>query len=539
MQPKFPLLFAALIAAPLFAAQGEPVTIKTLPAQMRYDLTEFTVAPGAEVRIIFDNADDLPHNVVFFQDGTDVAAVAAKNLEKPEEALKRDWLPDDPRILAHSKMVGPKSREEFVFKAPEKTGAYPYACTFPGHTAAMQGRMTVAKPGPGLTGLSFALYLGDWQKLPDFDSLTAHRKGPIADNLLQLKFDDYKNQFGAVFTGKLAAPKDGEYTFYLASDDGGRLLIDGKKVIEHDNVHAAEVREAKVKLTAGEHDFRFDYFQGGGEAQIFAAWKGADFSVTPLSKWMPEDFKGGPKRKKKDNLPSIPLVVEKEPVLYRNFVANGGGRSIAVGYPGGFNLTWSASQLNLTLIWRGAFLDAGRHWTDRGGGPQPPMGYDVLQPVREVGPPFAVLASAEDPWPLSKKDGESELRSEGCKWKGYTLDAKRFPTFLYEWNGVKISDRFDVEGDAGANGRLVRTLQLSGSIPANAYLRVASGQIQPQGGGFSVDARPFQIDGNSNENKFTVAAEGAVAAKGNLLVPAKATMKITYSWPALPSKAAR
>ena len=45
----------------------------------------------------------------------------------------------------------------------------------------------------------------------------------MADNLVQLKLDDYKNQFGLVFTGKIEAPKDAEYTFELASDDGGRI----------------------------------------------------------------------------------------------------------------------------------------------------------------------------------------------------------------------------------------------------------------------------------------------------------------------------
>ena len=58
------------------AAETQVISIKTLPAQMRYDITDFSVLPGSEVRIIFENADDMPHNLVLFQSGTVVVAVA-------------------------------------------------------------------------------------------------------------------------------------------------------------------------------------------------------------------------------------------------------------------------------------------------------------------------------------------------------------------------------------------------------------------------------------------------------------------------------
>src|SRR3954452_12533508 len=97
-------------------AAPEVFTIKTLRAQMRYDVTDITVAPGAEVKLRFENPDDMPHNLVFFQPGTDVVAVCNAQLEKPEEALKRDWLPEDPRLWLHSKNLNPKESEELVFK---------------------------------------------------------------------------------------------------------------------------------------------------------------------------------------------------------------------------------------------------------------------------------------------------------------------------------------------------------------------------------------------------------------------------------------
>lgn len=525
---KLLVALCLLAAAAAHAAEPHIVRIQTLRAQMRYDVAEFTVAPGVPVKVILENVDDMPHNLVLFQAGTDVVAASNKNMEKPEEALKRDWLPVDPRMIAHSKMVQPKATDEFTFTAPTRPGTYPYVCTFPGHALSMQGKMHVAAPGPGLRNLRFALYLGDWLKLPDFSRLKPHREGEVPDNLIQLKFDDYKNQYGVVFTGELVAPKAANYTFYLSSDDGGRISIDGNMVVEHDGVHpAGNVRDGRVTLQAGAHTFRAEYFQGGGDAEIFVAWKGVGFSATPLSKWVPKNFAEGRARKKEEP-PPIPLAVGKEPVIYRNFIAGAGTRGIGVGYPGGFNIAWSAGHLNLALVWRGAFIDAGRHWTNRGGGAQAPLGFDVYQPIGELSPPLAVLDSLSEEWPK----GDPKLQQEGFGWKGYTLDAQRSPTFLYEWKGVQVSERFDVEGDATKGGKLLRTLKLQGSLPANTYLRIAAGaKIQPADGGFLVHDGPISLEGRGFENTFWIAADGATVAGRNLLIPARPEVKITYGWP--------
>lgn len=189
--------------------------------------------------------------------------------------------------MARSKLVQPKAKDAFTFKVPEKLGVYPFVCTFPSHAALMNGRMHVSLVTPGLTGLKFALYQGKWEKLPDFKALTPHREGEIQDGLIEIKLDDYMNHFGIVYTGKLKAPKDGDYTFSVAGDDGVRLLIDGKMVVENDGIHAiTEIKSATTKLTAGMHDVRVEYFQAEGELGIYVAWKGADFQNTTLTKWL-------------------------------------------------------------------------------------------------------------------------------------------------------------------------------------------------------------------------------------------------------------
>jgi uncharacterized cupredoxin-like copper-binding protein len=511
--------------APATAKPQGPVKViqlETMTAQMKYDQNELSVRPGERIKLTFENGDDLPHNLVFCQPGTDTAVMSMKQMEKPEEGLKRNWLPDDKNIWLHSKMLNPHEKEELHFTAPEKPGDYPFVCTFPGHAQTMNGKLKVIPLGEGLKDLKFALYLGNWKTLPDFAKLKPHREGVIADNLIDIKLDDYKNEFGVVFTGKINAPRKGSYRFYIAGDDGVRLLVDGKKVVEHDGIHpAGDIKEGAVQLEQGDHELRYEYFQGAGEIAVFAAWKGVTFDITPLSKWQPDGWEsGGKNRKKKDDFAPIPLAVTNEPVIYRNFIQGAGNRGIGVGYPGGINIAWSAESMNLAVLWRGAFIDASKHWNSRGGGAQSALGYDVIQPTGDVSPALFVSEKPDAAWPVWDK----VKRFEGFEWKGYTLDAKRSPTFRYTWQGAEIEESYSATGDGNkpdSKPTLIRTVKIKGPVPANAWFRIAKGPLE------------------SKENVFVlksgvtiqIAAPGAQVAGANLVLPAKTgTTSITYQW---------
>lgn len=514
------LAFTFLAVFSASAAETAVFKIKTMTAQMKYDTAEMLVAPSQPVKIVFENGDDLPHNLVFCQPGTDTAAMALKQMEKPDEALKRNWLPDDPRIWAHSKMLNPHEKQELKFTAPEKPGTYPYVCTFPGHAMTMRGELKVAPSAEGLKDLKFALYLGNWKQLPDFSKLTPHRSGKVEDGLIAVKLDDYKNEFGVVFTGKLNAPKKGSHRFYLASDDGARLLIDGKMVVESDGIHpASTIKEGSVNLEKGEHELRLEYFQAAGNIELYAAYKTAASQVTPLSKWLHPNWKGGAKKQKEFD--PIPLVVKDEPVIYRNFIQGAGNRAIGVGYPGGVNIAWSAESMNLAVLWRGAFIDASRHWNSRGGGHQPPLGYGVCRPTGEGTPAFHVTADPASPWPVWDK----VKRYEGFQWKGYSLDAKRSPTFRYTWNEAEIIESFTASGDgnkADGSPALVRTVQITGKVPENAWYRLATGKVTAQGESFFVE---------EGGTKLRVTCRGARLAGPNLVVTAQpGTLTIRYEW---------
>jgi azurin len=131
------------------AAAGpvKAIKIKTLTAQMKYDTDGFTVRPGEAISLTLENGDDLPHNIVFCQPGTDTMTMVLKQMENPEAALKREWVPEDKAIWLHSKMLNPHEEQTLEFAAPEKAGDYPFVCTFPGHALSMKGVMKVLPMG--------------------------------------------------------------------------------------------------------------------------------------------------------------------------------------------------------------------------------------------------------------------------------------------------------------------------------------------------------------------------------------------------------
>jgi hypothetical protein len=95
----------------------------------------------------------------------------------------------------------------------------------------------------------------------------------------------------ARWTGQLQAPATGDYTFYASGDNGFRLFVDGKPVIDHwepdwDN----EQTSAAVRLTAGKkHDFRLEMFQDTGGANMFLRWSTPTMpkQVVPMSAFTP------------------------------------------------------------------------------------------------------------------------------------------------------------------------------------------------------------------------------------------------------------
>ena len=125
-----------------------------------------------------------------------------------------------------------------------------------------------------LVDLSYKFYRDTWDKLPEFDLLKHETAGRIAGNHLTLDPASRKHAIGLVFEGKLQVPQDGEYTFFVKSSDGVRLILDGKKVLERDGRGSHEAAE-KVALKAGLRGVRLEYFNNESEPKLEVEWSGS------------------------------------------------------------------------------------------------------------------------------------------------------------------------------------------------------------------------------------------------------------------------
>lgn len=68
--------------------------------------------------------------------------------------------------------------------------------------------------------------------------------------------------FAIRYAGAFRISEAGDYTFRLSSDDGSKLTIDGKVVIDNDTLHPPKEARGTVKLAAGDHQMVLEYFQG-------------------------------------------------------------------------------------------------------------------------------------------------------------------------------------------------------------------------------------------------------------------------------------
>jgi putative heme-binding domain-containing protein len=87
-----------------------------------------------------------------------------------------------------------------------------------------------------------------------------------------------KDTFAMRFTGSVLIPQSGKYTFYLSSDDGSRMYVNGQQLIDNDGLHGDAEKSAAIELSAGAHPIVITYFDNGGGDSLSLAWSGPGIS---------------------------------------------------------------------------------------------------------------------------------------------------------------------------------------------------------------------------------------------------------------------
>lgn len=104
-----------------------------------------------------------------------------------------------------------------------------------------------------------------------------------------------ENTFSIRYGGQIEAPTTSQYTFYLNSDDGARLWVDGQLLIDDWELPSTSEQTATINLVGGKkYDFRLEYYEKFGNAKLSLFWSyfGASKQAIPVSRFYPNS-RGG------------------------------------------------------------------------------------------------------------------------------------------------------------------------------------------------------------------------------------------------------
>ena len=128
------------------------------------------------------------------------------------------------------------------------------------------------RPGLRYSYLEYLYYQGRILWCRDLESKEIVRRGVIETPTLQIE-GRREDKFGVVYDGYIKIPSDGIYTFYVASDDGSLIWIDGSPAVNNDGSHNARERSNALSLAAGCHAIRIEYFEREGEHLLNVYWR--------------------------------------------------------------------------------------------------------------------------------------------------------------------------------------------------------------------------------------------------------------------------
>ncbi len=131
-------------------------------------------------------------------------------------------------------------------------------------------------------GLKCSEYKGDWDLMPDFSTMKP-RSSFTEQGLSVPKAKEIAEEYvGRVYTGYIDAPSDEMYDIALTSDDGSKLYIDDKLVIDNDGLHGAVMKHGAAPLAKGWHKVRIEWFNKTGDAALSVSWAKIGENVQPL-----------------------------------------------------------------------------------------------------------------------------------------------------------------------------------------------------------------------------------------------------------------
>ena len=137
------------------------------------------------------------------------------------------------------------------------------------------------EPGPVESGILYNYYSGTFRMVNDFVEMEPVKSGIISNFTIEPK--ESETFFGFDFEGYIKIPTDGLYTFYLKTNDGGKMYLAEYLIIDNDGLHPAIERTKTLALKEGTYPIIVKYFQEGGTNMLKVSWKGPGIEKREIS----------------------------------------------------------------------------------------------------------------------------------------------------------------------------------------------------------------------------------------------------------------
>ncbi len=208
-----------------------------------------------------------------------------------------------------------------------------------------------------VSGLNYRFYTGDWNTLPEFNSLIPVKTGLTPNVDISIRPAGTNDHFAFVWEGYINIQTPGNYTFETISDDGSKFYFNSfyapsaTALVTNDGLHAAQSATGSVNIpTAGLYPVAITYFEkDGGEAmQLYWTAPGMSRQLIPNALFTP-------KTEQVDHiLPTVPLGLHVvyagrrfAKIDWENSTDNTGVAAYQVFYAGHLILTTSQSFATL------------------------------------------------------------------------------------------------------------------------------------------------------------------------------------------------
>ena len=129
-------------------------------------------------------------------------------------------------------------------------------------------------------GLRYEYFTGQWTQLPEFEALDPAAKGLISN--FDITGAAATDDFGYSFTGYIDITTQGDYIFYMASDDGSELYIGSNLVVDNNGTHTSTERSGTIALESGLHVITVNYFDGTGPQTLTVSYEGPGITKTTI-----------------------------------------------------------------------------------------------------------------------------------------------------------------------------------------------------------------------------------------------------------------